>query len=90
MNEKEDIEWIPFKVRELTDEEKNMYPEWDYIFDCPLPEDEQEILVSRNGDVFMDTFFYDNCCYLDSGYMIENGMAWMPKPKPYNPKGEQD
>ena len=89
MNEKEDIEWIPFEVRELTDEEKKIYPEWSFIFDCPLPEDGQEILVSRNGNVSMDTFYNDEICYLDSGCMIENGMAWMPKPKPYSPKEER-
>lgn len=25
----------------------------------------------------------DNECYLDSGYDIKNGMAWMPLPEPY-------
>lgn len=90
MNGKEDIEWIPFKVRELTDEEKKIYPELCFIFDCPLPEDGQEILVSRNGDVFIDTFYDDESGCLDSGLMIDNGMAWMPKPKPYSPKEEHN
>ena len=35
--------WIPFKKRPLTDEEKQEYPNWAYIYDCPLPDDEEEI-----------------------------------------------
>lgn len=79
------MEWIPFELRELTGEEKILYPEWSFIFDCPLPEDGQEILVSRNGNVFMDTFYHDEDYRLDSDCEIENGMAWMPLPEPYCP-----
>lgn len=32
------MKWIPFELRELTDEENTLYPEWNFIFDCPLPE----------------------------------------------------
>lgn len=39
-------QWIPFKTRPLTEEEKEDYPEWDCILDCRLPDDGQAILVS--------------------------------------------
>ena len=77
------MKWIPFELRELTDEEKILYPEWSFIFDCPLPEDGQKILISRNGNVFMDTFYHDEDYHLDSDCEIENGMAWMPLPEGY-------
>ena len=82
-------EWIPFKKRPLTDEEKEEYPDWIYIFDCPLPDDEEEILLSNGKHVWTDTFINDGECYLDGGDDIDEGMAWMPMPKPYK-GGEKD
>ena len=81
--------WIPFKKRPLTDEEKQEYPDWTYIFDCPLPDDEEEILLSNGKYVWTDTFINDGECYLDGGDDIDDGMAWMPLPKPYEPKTER-
>lgn len=78
-----EAEWIPFKKRPLTDEEKQEYPDWTYIFDCPLPDDEEEILLSNGKYVWTDTFINDGECYLDGGDDIDDGMAWMPLPKPY-------
>ena len=78
-----EAEWIPFKKRPLTDEEKQEYPDWAYIFDCPLPEDEEEILLTNGVHVWTDTFINDGECYLDGGDDIDDGMAWMPLPKPY-------
>lgn len=43
------IEWHEVKTRPLTDEEKEYYSEIamepEYIFDCEMPEDGQEILI---------------------------------------------
>ena len=75
--------WIPFKTRPLTDEEKQEYPDWTYIFDCPLPDDEEEILLSNGKYVWTDTFINDGECYLDGGDDIDEGMAWLPLPEPY-------
>lgn len=81
-------EWIPFTERKLTTEEKEeMNTEYDYILDCKLPDNDEEILVcSKFGHVFLDTFINDcDGCYLDSGYdFIEYALAWMPLPAPYN------
>lgn len=81
-------EWIPFTERKLTTEEKEeMNTEYDYILDCKLPDNDEEILVcSKFGHVFLDTFINDcDGCYLDSGYdFIEDALAWMPLPAPYN------
>lgn len=87
----EEPEWIPFKTRELTDEEKKGHPEWEFIVDCKLPENGQRILVSLDiaghERVQFDEFYDDDGVYLDSGYEIgEEAVAWMPLPKPYKEK----
>ena len=84
--------WIPFTQRKLSKEEKEeMQTDFEYILDCKLPDDDEEILIcSKFGSVFTDTFFND-CgeCYLDSGYdFIDDAIAWQPLPPAYQPKGE--
>ena len=82
--------WTPFQVRELTDEEREKHPDWGWILDGDVPEDGQEILVSRGNWVTTDTFLDDGECYLDGGWEIEEGMAWMPLPSPYQPEEESE
>ena len=80
--------WIPFTRRPMTEEEHKYYPNCTFMFDCVLPDDGDEILVSNGRFVWMDTFCSDDVCYLDSGDDIDEDMAWMPLPKPY--KGDDD
>ena len=76
--------WIPFTRRPMTEEEQKDYPNCTFMFDCVLPDDGDEILVSNKRFVWMDTFCSDiDGCYLDSGDDIDEDMAWMPLPKPY-------
>jgi len=84
-------QWIPFKTRPLTEEEKEDHPELDCVLDCKLPDDGQAILVSINvrghERVQYDEYYTDDGSYLDSGYEIgTEAEAWMPLPEPY--KGE--
>lgn len=85
--------WIPFTQREMTEEEKEWCEvEEGYMLDCPLPEDDEEILVTyANGTVDVDTFMRDgNMCYLDSGNdLVDEAVAWMKKPAPYK-KGNEN
>lgn len=63
--------WIPFTVDK------------DGILDCPLPDVEEEILVSDGEFVWMDTFISDGeVYYLDSNEELI-GCAWQPLPEPY-------
>ena len=81
--------WIPFTRRPMTEEEQKDYPNCTFIFDCVLPDDGDEILVSNGRFVWMDVFCTDiDGCYLDGGDDIDEDMAWMPLPKPY--KGGDD
>lgn len=81
------VKWIPFRVRELDEEEKADHPEWDWILDGELPEDGQRILVNvkfkGHESVQMDEYYDDDGCYLDSGYEIGTEVThWMPLPEP--------
>lgn len=83
--------WIPFTQREMTEDEKECCgTEEGYMLDCPLPEEDEEILVTySNGTVDVDIFMRDgNECYLDSGNdLVTEAIAWRKKPTPYQ-KGE--
>ena len=80
--------WIPVKAHPATDEERESSPDIDYWFDCEMPDDEQEILVTvkhKNWlSVEKDVCYVDSCYGLDSGYdWLDDIIAWMPLPEPY-------
>ena len=84
--------WIPIKTRPLTGEEKVLFSDREYsedslfIFDCPLPDDDQEVLVcSKWGTVTIDTFRRDenDGCYFEEYCDDGDVIAWMPLPEPY-------
>lgn len=78
--------WIPIKYRDATDEEEKENG-WCYVLECPMPEEDQEILVCyKSGRVDHDICLYDDGWYLDSGYDFCDILAWKPLPEPY--KGE--
>jgi hypothetical protein len=82
--------WIPFTERKTDEDEKEAYG-CDIMLSCKLPEEDEEILVTyRNGYVDTDTFLRDGYeCYLDSGAeFVTEAVAWMPKPKGYQPIGD--
>ena len=92
--------WIKIESRPMTEEERKEWSErigYDIeyedaiIYTSKLPDDGQEVLVcSKWGHVWIDTFSDDP----DYGVGFEeNGdmdgiVAWMPKPKPYEPPKE--
>lgn len=88
--------WIPVTSREMTEEERNEYnlaydDNITHIITGPLPDDGDEILISRNNGKWVDLVVFSNDDY---GVGDENGNdwltevdAWMPLPKGYI-KGE--
>lgn len=84
--------WIPVKTRKLTREEEQEMLErdkyfFDYAFDCKLPEDGEEVLVTTSTEEVTTTTFFNeglDGCYFE--YYEDDGdvIAWMPLPKPYN------
>lgn len=80
----EENKWIPIKIRELAEEEKEEYPDIDYMYDCQLPDDGEEVLVTTiSGLVTLDTFYRDDGCYFECYYDEGDVVAWMPLPRPY-------
>lgn len=84
--------WIPIKTRPGTDEEYETFgmyddcPREDFrVFDCPLPDDGQEVLVTTQwGNVCIDIWHSDDCgSYFEDNYDDDDVIAWMPMPKAY-------
>lgn len=90
--------WTPVKMRPMDEEERAYWSDhYGYdieyedavIFDCQMPEDGQEILVSYRKWIAMDKCEIDGGCYgLEGNGDWEDVVAWMPLPKPW--KGEED
>ena len=83
--------WTPIKTRPLTEEERQYMDSYgDIAYDCPLPDDGQEVLVtSRYGYVTTDTFCRDDGgCYFETYCDDGDVLAWMPKPEPYKAESE--
>ena len=86
-----DSQWIPIKTRELTEEEKEEYPDCTFMYDCKLPEDGEEVLVTTwLGDTALDTFCRDDGCYFENYCDEEDVIAWMPKPESYKKEGTEE
>ena len=91
-------DWIPVTMRPMTKEEEEeacrtwgvdkLYDDEKFMFNCPLPEEGQQILISTPWGVKLDTCTYDP----DGGFGLEeNGdwdrvEAWQPLPKRYEPE----
>lgn len=68
------FKWIPFEME-------------DGFLYCPIPEVDEEILVTDGKNVWLDTWIeYDDGYALDSNYEMDEVTAWMPLPKPYKEK----
>lgn len=90
--------WIPIKIRPLTEKEKEEYADLGYsedsisfMYDCPLPEDGKEVLITtRYDDVRTDTFYRDEGCYFETYCDDDDVKAWMPLPQPYKGESEEN
>ncbi len=89
---RETSRWIPVKTRPLTEEEKREYADegFDFMYDCLLPDDRQEVLITtKYGYVEKTTFFKDCGDYFEYWQEEEDVLAWMPKPVPYKEEGAE-
>ena len=81
--------WIPVKTRPMTEEEKEYYSEYLFegnglIYECPLPDDGQEVLItSKYGSVDMTTFYTDYGNYFENYEDYDEVIAWKPLPEPF-------
>lgn len=97
-------QWIPVTYRPMTAKERIALAEHygieycdtfeEKIFDCPMPEDGQRILLSRSWGVDIDVADNDVdgegfICYgLEGNGDWDGVLAWMPLPEPYKEEGE--
>ena len=92
-------QWNPVKTRPMTEEERQEYSErfgYDIeyedavMFECKMPDDGQEILVSYRHWISMDKCEIDDGCYgLEGNGDWEDVIAWMPLPEPYREEGDK-
>ena len=81
--------WIPVKTRPMTEEEKEYYSEYLFegnglIYECPLPDDGQEVLVtSKHGSVDKTTFYTDCGNYFENYEDYDEVIAWQPLTEPF-------
>jgi hypothetical protein len=83
----EDDGWISVKYHQISEKERTeefLLKDIQYMLDCKMPDDGQEILVTNGGTTWQDTSFIDcDGYYLDSGYDWIEITAWRPLPEPY-------
>lgn len=91
------MEWIKIKTRPATEEEQKEFTcagEFDevgFVYDCQLPDDGQEVLITTCfGTVEKVTFYRDSYygCYFEQYEDAGDVLAWMPLPLPYKAENE--
>lgn len=79
--------WIPVKYHQISEkerEEESILKNIQYMLDCKMPDDGQEILVTNGETTWQDTSFIDcDGYYLDRNYDWIEITAWQPLPEPY-------
>ena len=79
--------WIPVKYHQISEKERaeeSISTDIQYMLDCKMPDDGQEILVTNGETTWQDTSFIDcDGYYLDSNYDWIDITAWRPLPEPY-------
>lgn len=88
--------WIPVKTRPMTEEEKEHYSEYlvdgnGMIYECTLPNDGQEVLItSKFGHVDKTIFCTDCGNYFENYEDYDEVVAWQPLPEPYKESEHND
>lgn len=75
------MKWIKFTTRELIDEEREMFPNAQFMWDNPVPDIDEEVLVSDGTNIWLETWidFDSDTCGLEDN--DAEGLYWMPLPK---------
>lgn len=72
--------WIPVKYHQISEKERaeeSISTDIQYMLDCKMPDDGQEILVTNGETTWQDTSFIDSDgYYLDSNYDWIEITAW--------------
>jgi len=82
----ETIEWHKIETRPTNEEEQEEFERWygeqiDYVLDCAMPDDGQEILVLTKYGVNRDVCGVNVVYYLESRNDWDDVIAWAEMPK---------
>lgn len=85
-------EWVEITYHIPTDEEREIYgDECSYIYDCELPNDGVEVLITtKYGYVTVATFYNDDCAYFEGWEDDGEVIAWRLLPAPFKKVREQE
>lgn len=77
--------WIEVKYRSTTEKERGRYGEdVNFLFDCKLPEDGQNVIIATNRGAVHFTKFFNSDRARFAGWDKEGEvLAWMPLPTPF-------
>lgn len=85
-------DWIEVTYHEITEEEREFYSnDIAFVYDCRLPADGQDVLITTDhGYVQFTTFYNDDCAYFEGWEDRDDVKAWMPLPGPFKKAREQE
>lgn len=74
--------WHMIKTRPLTDEEKEVYgKECEFIYDCKMPDDEQEVLIKTDWGIEKTTYYTNDGCFFEDYEDEDDVVAWTELPE---------
>ena len=82
----DDDGWIEIKTRESTWEEKEKFEDIPWMYDCKLPKDGQEILVTTSSGYVDKTFYHSKYSIFERYEASTDLLAWKPLPEAFKRK----
>lgn len=82
------VKWVPVTTRPLTPEEIEMYGDIDFIYDCQLPDECMDVLVTLT-DGTVTTASFDLTYGGDFDGFDDKVIAWAHLPEAYKKEGKK-
>lgn len=79
-------EWIEVKTRPSTYDEKQRYQDIIWMYDCELPDDGQEVLVTTSSGDVEKTFYHAEHFVFEDYEGPDDLLAWRPLPEGFKRK----
>lgn len=82
----DDDGWIEIKTRPSTYDEKQRYQDIIWMYDCELPDDGQEVLVTTSSGDVEKTFYHEEHFVFEDYEGPDDLLAWKPLPEGFKRK----
>lgn len=79
-------EWIEVKTRPSTYDEKQRYQDIIWMYDCELPDDGQEVLITTKYGTIEKTIYTSEHFVFEDYEGEDEVLAWMPLPELFRKK----